>query len=308
MIPNNSINSGGITVSFVKPYDFALSLHAVRSFLPAVSEKDPKLRLAARVSDIPTLIEISHNKGTKSQLKAFSHPEVATDDVRSIAEWVLFAELDLKPFYHIVAANKKLGPIMQKLHGLKPMRPVSLFEMAVIAITEQQISLAAAYQIRDRVIQKFGEPVDNLWVFPSPQDLSAASLEELRSCGLSRQKAEYIHSLAAQISSGNLDLDSLKSMDTDQAREVIMSWRGFGRWSADYILVRGLARPDCVPADDIGIRDVVGWYLGRGQRVNAQEVAEILEPFRPYRGLLAFYLLAYHRLEKTAGVFIGPPE
>jgi DNA-3-methyladenine glycosylase II len=81
-------------------------------------------------------------------------------------------------------------------------------------------------------------------------------------------------------------------MDDTAAREEIMGWRGFGRWSADYILVRGLARPDCVPIDDLAIRSVVGEYLGQGPRITAAEVEEKLEPFRPYRGLLAFYLLA----------------
>ena len=114
-----------------------------------------------------------------------------------------------------------------------------------------------------------------------------------------RQKAQYIHELAVKIADGTLDLDILKTMDDDKARETIMNLRGFGRWSADYILVRGLARPDCVPIDDLAVRSVVGEYLGNGQRASSLEVTEKLEPFRPYRGLLAFYLLAEHRLNPT---------
>jgi DNA-3-methyladenine glycosylase II len=132
--------------------------------------------------------------------------------------------------------------------------------MAVIAITEQQLSLASAYSIRNRVIERFGESIDGEWVFPEPQALANASVEDLRSCGLSRPKAEYIRELADKIVTDKLDLDNLKTMDDNQARDTIMGWRGFGRWSADYILVRGLARPDCVPVDDLGIRDVVGKY------------------------------------------------
>ncbi|MFH1032456.1 MAG: hypothetical protein V1767_07855 [Chloroflexota bacterium] len=285
--------NGNITISIVKPYDFALSLSAIRSFQPAELEPEPRLRLAVKIAGIPTLIEV---RQVKDSLRASSRPKSDSNQTRAIVEWVLFAELDLKPFYRLTAGNPKLAPLTRKLYGIKPFRPASLFEMAVIAITEQQLSLASAYSIRNRVVQRFGEPIDGQWVFTEPQALAKASVEEFRSCGLSRPKAEYIRELAGKIVTGKLDLDSLKSMSDDQARDTIMSWRGFGRWSADYILVRGLARPDCVPIDDLGIRDVVGKYLGDGSRITSQEVAEKLEPFRPYRGLLAFYLLVYRRL------------
>jgi DNA-3-methyladenine glycosylase II len=300
MFQKNHIIDTGISIAVVQPYDFALTLRTMMSFQRTASGHGSQLRMAARIAGNPTLIQVSQSQGKKGFLKASSEPESDNNQLRTIVEWVLFAELDLAPFYRLIAGNPKLASIAQKLHGLKPMRPVSLFEMAVIAITEQQLSLVSAYKIRNRIIQKFGESIGDQWVFPEPHTLASVSLHDLRSCGLSRQKAEYIQGLADNIVTGNLDLDSLKSMDDDTAREAIMKLRGLGRWSADYILVRGLARPDCVPVDDIGIRDVVGKYLGGGQRVTSQEVAEKLETFRPYRGLLAFYLLADHRLNLTA--------
>jgi len=159
---------------------------------------------------------------------------------------------------------------------------------------------AAAYKIRSRVVERFGEPLGTRWLFPEPRAMAKAKLEDLKACGLSGQKASYIHDLAVNITNGNVDLNVLKTMDDDKARETIMNLRGFGRWSADYILIRGLARPDCVPVDDLAIRSVVGEYLGDGQRLSSVEVAEKLDPFRPYRGLLAFYLLAGHRLKPAA--------
>jgi DNA-3-methyladenine glycosylase II len=290
------------TVSFntVKPYNFALSLRAVNSFQPVPLEQSNQLHLATRINGNPALIEVSQSTKLKGKLMASSVQEVRESHIRRIAEWVLFAELDLMPFYHLTTDNSKLAPITKNLYGLKPMRPISLFEMAVVAITEQQISLTAAYQIRSRIVQRFGESIDNQWIFPEPCRLSQATLEDLRSCGLSRQKAQYIQELATKIVDGTLDLNTLKTLDDDKARETIMDLRGFGSWSADYILVRGLARPDCVPIDDLAIRTVVGQYLGDGQRLSSLEVTEKLEPFRPYRGLLAFYLLAEYRLKLTA--------
>jgi DNA-3-methyladenine glycosylase II len=298
---NDSTVQTVVRVSFAKPYDFALSLSAVRSFIPDQSLKDGQLRLPVMVAGYPVVIEITAGETKTSDLKAISKPESKIDQVRTTVEWVLFAELDLSPFYRLVGGHSKIKPITEKLHGLKPMRPASLFEMAVVAITEQQLSLASAYHIRNRLVQRFGRPVDDLRVFPEPGVLARASPEELRSCGLSKQKADYIQGLAGKIAAGDLDLDRLKRMSDDEARETIMGWRGFGQWSADYILVRGLARPDCVPVDDIGIREVIGKYLDKGRRATSEEVAEALEAFRPYRGLLAFYLLAYKRLNPAAG-------
>ena len=170
--------------------------------------------------------------------------------------------------------------------------------MLVIAITEQQISLAAAYRIRTRIIEHFGDPVNGLWAFPTPTRLSESSVADLMTCGLSQRKAEYVKGLAYKVANGMLDLDQLETMSDEDVRSLLLQVRGLGPWSADYFLVRGLSRPDRVPVDDLGIRSVVGHYLGSGKRLSPQGTMRKLSPFKPYRGLAAFYLLAYMRLTK----------
>jgi DNA-3-methyladenine glycosylase II len=253
------------------------------------------------VDGSPAIIEVTPDE-SGSVLQALSRPESDAENVRALVEWVLFAALDLTPFYRLANRDARLHSVMKRLHGLKPMRPASLFEMAVIAITEQQVSLASAHHVRDRLIRRFGQPVEDLWLFPEPDVLAGASVEELRSVGLTRQKADYIHNLSLRVASGELNLDALKSMSDAEAKATIVGLRGFGAWSADYVLLRGLARPDSVPTGDVAIRDVVGKYLGDGLRTSSAGVEELLEPFRPDPGLLAFYLLVYRRLERTDGV------
>jgi DNA-3-methyladenine glycosylase II len=198
-----------VSLNTIKPYDFALSLQAVNSFQPALAEQNDRLYLAARINENPALIEVRRSRNPEDKLIASSVQKVSENHIRKIAEWVLFAELDLIPFYNLASKCLKLSLITQNLYGLKPMRPVSLFEMAVIAIIEQQISLAAAYSIKTRLMQRFGEPIDNWWIFPEPYVLSQTTLEDLRSCGLSRQKAQYIHELATKIIDGTLDYGDL---------------------------------------------------------------------------------------------------
>lgn len=213
---------------------------------------------------------------------------------------MLFADLDLLPFYAIAKRHPILGAIVAQLHGVKPVRPPTLFEMAVTAISEQQISLAAAYRIRERFSRRFGDRVGDRWAFPLPATLARAPIRSLTSIGLSRMKAAYVRDLAVQLADKSLDLEALLHMTDADACAYLDGIRGFGRWSAEYMLVRGLARLDCVPTDDLAIRRVVAGQLGENAKLPAGGVMGLLQPFAPYRGLAVFYLLAHDRFQAGA--------
>ena len=281
------------------PYNLGLSLSVAQAFSPDKHADVAVLRSAVMVGKIPAVMSIKQTTLDPPELEVRSAQNVREDLLKEAAEWVVLSELDLSPFYSLAQKHRRLGPIINQLHGIKHLRPATIFEMAVIAVTEQQISLAAAYRIRHRIVERFGQKINDLWLFPGPHALSEASLQELAACGLSSRKAQYIRDFASAVSDGTLNLDSLKSMDDAEARSFIEGQRGFGRWSANYILIRGLGRVDSVPSDDLGIRTILGQYLGNGSRMTAGEVEESLEPFKPYRGLAVFYFLADSRLTKT---------
>jgi DNA-3-methyladenine glycosylase II len=230
---------------------------------------------------------------------ARSEPPAEAQVIERLVSRVINAAMDLKPFYTAVAEHAVLGPLTRRLRGLKPFRPASLFDMLVVAVTEQQISLAAAHHMQTRLIERFGSVVDGLPVFPRPQALAGMPLEALTACGLSTRKAEYVRGLAEQIVAGSFDLDALETASVDEVRARISALRGFGRWSADYVLVRGLARVDTVPYDDLAIRRVVGRMLGDGHLLTPPQAEEVLAPFAPFRGLVIFYLLVGSRLPRA---------
>jgi DNA-3-methyladenine glycosylase II len=288
-----------LSISPVRPHDFELSLRAARSFSPEQNQDSSVLRSAVRIHDNPAVLELRQIRRDPVRIEIRTDLPDYASEVKQIVRWIIFADLNLLPFYRLVASHSVLGPITRELHGLKPMRPASLFEMLVIAITEQQISLAAAYHIRTRVIERFGDPVNGLWAFPTPKRLSKSSVADLMKCGLSQRKAEYVKGMAYQVARGQLDLDRLVTVPDEEVRSLLLQVRGLGSWSVEYFLVRGLARPDSVPVDDLAVRSVVGRYLGRGERLSPQGTMRKLLPFKPYRGLAAFYLLAHMRLTKT---------
>jgi DNA-3-methyladenine glycosylase II len=254
------------------------------------------LRLGVFLDSHPAVLEVEQISRRPVRLQASTAPAAPARTVRQLAARVVNAGLDLRPFYRLVSGHPILGPLSTSLEGLKAFRPANLFEMLIIAVTEQQISLAAARHIMSRVIDRFGTTADGIPVFPPPDVLALASLEALTACGLSHRKAEYVSGIAALVVGGELDLSQLESIPDDEVRARLSAIRGLGRWSADYILIRGMTRPDVVPEDDLGIRTVVGRTLGNGPRMSAAEVADALAPLAPYRGVAVFYLLAATRL------------
>ncbi len=298
-----------ITVEPTGPYDLELSLRAARGFAPpdpAEPQETPtKLRSAVRLDGAPFVLEIRQIVKDPARLEAEvalpedesnKQPQPASASVAVMAARLVNADLDLRPFYGLAVDHPMLGPLTRALHGLKAFRPPSLFEMLVIAVIEQQISLLAAYRIRERLVRRFGDAVNGLTAFPTPRSLAKPSTEALMECGVSRRKAEYIGGLAELIESGAVDVESWAHLSDEEVRERVMAIRGFGRWSADYLLVRGLGRADVAPADDLGIQTLLGRILGKGPRLTSDAVRQVLEPFAPFRGLTVFYILAGSRL------------
>ncbi len=297
------------------PYDLSLSLRVGRSFAETPEHESgesagqggrevlrmlvwPEGRPPEPAAE-PVLVEIAQTAPDRIRYDAsIPGKDGYTGGVaalESLVARVVRADLDLEPFYDLLQTQGGFGWMVQEFQGLKPLRPARVYEMAVIAVIEQQISLRAAHSIRRRLVGRFGAERAGLVAFPRPESLAGASVEELRRCGLSQRKAEYVRELSRRVVSGEVDLEGLEHLGDEEVAGAVMSMRGFGRWSAEYILVRGLGRVDSVPADDLGIRTVVGQTLGGGERVSGEKVHDLLLPFAPWRGLFASYLLAADR-------------
>jgi DNA-3-methyladenine glycosylase II len=290
---------------FDAPFNLSLSLEAAASFYPREPSAGPDLRVAIPNGPHPAIIEIRQlKKDRNSMLRASANARISNSQLNKIARRLVAADLDLRHFYALARHHRVLGPVTALLRGLKPLPPYSVFEMAVIAITEQQLSLAAAYRIRTRIVHRFGVPVEDLWLFPSPARLANAPERELAECGLSGQKTSYVKALARRVATGDLDLERLSFLSDNEVRAALMDNPGLGRWSAEYVLLRGLGRPAGLPATDISLQRVVGLYLAQGRRLTSAELERALSPFAPFHGLAAFYLsVAFRRrLRGNGGV------
>lgn len=157
-------------------------------------------------------------------------------------------------------------------------------ETLLRTIVGQQVSVAAARSMWNKLVAKFGQPVDLA-------ALNAASDEELREAGLSRQKAGYARSLAGLVLSGELDLAQLPA-DDEEAIAQLTRIKGIGRWSAEIYLLFAEGRPDAFPAGDLAVQIEIGKLMGLEERPSEKQLREWAEAWRPHRGAAA--VLAWH--------------
>jgi len=174
--------------------------------------------------------------------------------------------------------------IATRLRRRQEERPADAYGALLRAIVGQQLSTKAARTIYLRVLDLFGGST------PSPEQLLEASEEDLRGCGLSGRKTEYVRDLARHVLGGELELDRLEELEDEQVIEEIVAVRGLGRWTAEMFLLFHLQRPDVLSGGDLGIRKAVQVEYGLEEMPTPTRVLEIGEPWRPYRSLASLYL------------------
>jgi DNA-3-methyladenine glycosylase II len=171
-----------------------------------------------------------------------------------------------------------------RLERRKEERPGDAYGALLRAIVGQQLSTKAARTIYLRVLDLFGGTT------PTPEQLLGASEEDLRGCGLSGRKTEYVRDLAAHVLDGELELDRLGKLGDEEVIEEIVAVRGLGRWTAEMFLLFHLQRPDVLSGGDLGIRKAIQVEYRLEEMPTPTRVVEIGEPWRPHRSLASLYL------------------
>ncbi len=235
----------------------------------------------------------------KLTVKLTSNKPIRAEIKRSVQEalsYIFNLNFRLADFYEAIADDAVMRRITVQLHGFKYPTTASVFESLVDSIVEQQINIKVARVIEERLAKKFGDQLqldnETYYVFPTPQRIGAVSINDIRLCGLSQRKAEYIYNAAHLIVNGELDLEKLKLQP--DAQEIIAQLdeiKGIGVWTAELTMFRGMQRYDALPADDFGIRRVISAYYRSGKPIKAAEAREVAEAWGRWKGLAAFYLM-----------------
>jgi DNA-3-methyladenine glycosylase II len=291
----------------VPPFDFDLSASIFSSGDPQIrSFEEGAFRQVIWADGHLVLVTVTSD-GTvdrpkvKVRIQPGTIPAGVLKNVGKAVTSLFNLDLDLSLFMKAVRDDPVMSALASRLRGLKSPRTATVFEALVDSIIEQQISLAAAHSIEKRVVRTFGNTLEiegeKYYAFPTPGALAEASAEELRACGLSGKKAEYIMGIARRIRDGELDLENHEpGEDTETIIRGFSTLRGVGQWTAELAALRGLSRLDAIPADDLGIRRSISNYYSKASRIDTAEARRIADGWGSWKGLAAYYLLVAERL------------
>ncbi len=215
--------------------------------------------------------------------------------VTSALERLLGLHTDLAEFYRFAARQPRLSSLVRRFRGMKPPRFASVFEAALNAMACQQVTLTLGIRLLNRLAASYGaafqEGESIAHAFPQSQDLAGLDPQALRELGFSRQKARAMIELADVLTAERLDLEALADKSDADALAQLRQLRGIGRWTAEYILLRGLGRQHVFPGDDVGARKNLQRWLRLTDSLDYEGVAQTLAHWRDYGGLIYFHLL-----------------
>ena len=215
--------------------------------------------------------------------------------VTTALERLLGLRIDLTEFYQFAIRHRQLGPLAQRFKGMKPPRFATVFEGVINAMACQQLTLTLGVRLLNCLAAAcgtaFGEGNEAVHAFPRPTDLAGMSPAALRQFGFSRQKGRAMIDLAQSVVEGHLDLEELADLRDDEAVNRLCELRGVGRWTAEYVLLRGLGRTHVFPGDDVGARNNLQRWLRLTKPLDYQAVRRVLSRWDDYAGLVYFHLL-----------------
>jgi DNA-3-methyladenine glycosylase II len=216
--------------------------------------------------------------------------------IRISLDRLLGPRVDLAGWYRLAARDERLARVAERFRGVKPPRFPTLFEALVNAFACQQLSLEVGLELLNRLAARRGARVHtgdvDRYAFPDPAGLAAARPSQLRVLGFSGQKVRAIQDLSRAIARGHLDIEELRSAsDEARLRERLLELRGVGRWTLEYVLLRGFGRLDVIPGDDVGAQNKLAAWLGRRRPLDYAGVHQLAERYRPYAGVVYFHLL-----------------
>jgi DNA-3-methyladenine glycosylase II len=222
--------------------------------------------------------------------------DCVTPDIVEAAERVIVRtfslDTDPSPFLAIAQQDPALGTLVEAAPGLRPVTFPDPFEALIWAVLGQQINVAFARRLKQRLIELCGRTMtlngSSYQLMPTPDAIAALDPNTLLERQYSRQKASYVIGLAQAVASGELVLEQLRSSPADDAIAELTRFRGIGRWTAEYLLMRAFGHTDAIPAGDVSLQLLIGTAT-LGRRVNEAELRAVTTRWSPWQGWAAFY-------------------
>ena len=248
------------------------------------------------IDNKPVLFSISQNEQdlVVKMLNGTPTSSARTALLLYVTDW-FDLNTNLKPFYKLLSANKKLAYMCHDFNGLRLIGIPHLFEALCWSIIGQQINLTFAYNLKRRMVEAYGQQVEfeglTYHLFPEPQRLAQITVPELRAMQFSDRKAEYIITVAKAFESGQLSKEILQATKGLQAKQdMLTQLKGIGIWTANYALMKSLREPSSIPHGDVGILNALTNHGIIKDRTQTQKIENLFKKFRGWESYLVIYL------------------
>lgn len=200
-------------------------------------------------------------------------------EIKRKLEWCLAVNEDLRSFYEFAKSDRFLRKAVSDMRGYRILCDPTVFESAVKAVCNQNTSFRMTRLMVRNLVEKYGEGA-----FPSRRTLIDASIDGLETCKLG-YRAKYVQEVS------RFDLEILKNLPTEEAKETLLKVKGIGSHTSGLILQRGLRRYDSFFID-LWVRRLIGRLYFNKQEVSDDKIGKYAEKkWGSFRGLALQYLL-----------------
>ena len=189
----------------------------------------------------------------------------------------------------LININPRFAPIYEQV-GVPDLRHnAGGFTQIMRAMVGQQLSVAAAASIWQRLVDRG---------LTTPTAIHAATDEDLRTQGLSKQKIRYTRSLVEH----DIDFSVLETLTDEEVIKTLIAVIGIGRWTAEMYLLFSLKRADVLAVDDLAIKVAAMDLLGLAERPTPQQLKGLAQDWSPHRSAASLLLWQYYGFlrQKTA--------
>ena len=182
---------------------------------------------------------------------------------------------------YLISKDKRLGKLIVKYPDYLKSRKDPFFSLCK-SIVGQQISVQAANAVWKKLDAKAKKM--------KPENILKLTTRQLASCGLSRQKIDYLKILAKKFHTGEIDIKKLKKMDDDEAIKYLSQVKGIGKWTAEMFLFFNQLRPNIFPIQDIGLLRAISVNYKTSYPPTSKELEKYQKKWSPYCTVATWYL------------------
>ena len=273
-------------------YDFSLAYLTRSAKEPMHIVNDRVVKKLIQVGGERVLFYVSEGQGSL-EVEIVSGTQFKVDVENYVHEWFDLTT-DLTPFYALAKKDDVLKTIVKKFHGYRIMGQPDLFESLIWAVLGQQINLAFAYTMKQRLVEKYGEKVEHngqtYYLFPTPEVVSTLTHEDLLPLQFSRQKSNYTAGIARAFVNKQLSREMFHGKTLTEAKEELMKIKGIGNWTANYAIMRTFRYPDAFPLEDVALHKALRIQMNMRKKPSLDRVKKIFKRYKGWEAYATLYL------------------